>query len=148
MELETQGDSRFSLITTGLLNFAMPLLRYEIGDCVVSRDATNPYIFEHIDGRMDDVIITPEGRRIGRIDPAFKGIAGVNLAQVVQEEIDKIVVKLVLNKEKKHLFCEELLIKNLKERTSSFIQIEVVYEEAIEKGHNGKFKSVISKVNR
>lgn len=148
MELETQGDSRFSLVTTGLLNFAMPLLRYEIGDCVVSRDATNPYIFEHIDGRMDDVIITPEGRRIGRIDPAFKGIAGVNLAQVVQEEIDKIVVKLVLNKEKKHLFCEELLIKNLKERTSSFIQIEVVYEEAIEKGHNGKFKSVISKVNR
>ena len=148
LELDPQGGNRHSLITTGLLNFAMPLLRYEIGDCVVTEDPSNPYRFNYVEGRMDDVIVTPEGRRVGRIDPAFKGVEGIELAQVVQEELDKITVTVVLDKERKHLFDEMLLINNLKQRTSQLIEVRVDYQEKIEKGPNGKFKSVVSNVSK
>ena len=148
LEMEAQGNDRFSLITTGLLNFAMPLLRYELGDCVVTRTPENPYVFDHVDGRMDDVIITPEGRRIGRIDPAFKGIEGIELAQVIQEELNKIIIIVVVNKERRQLFNEDLLVENLKQRTSHLMDIKVIYQDAIEKSPNGKFKSVISKISK
>lgn len=148
MEMEPQGDGRFSLVTTGLLNFAMPLLRYDIGDCIASQDSSNPYMFDYVDGRMDDVIITPEGRKVGRIDPAFKGIMGVDLAQVVQEELNSLIVRVVLNKDNSHLFNEQLLAENMKERTSQLMDIRIHYEKFIEKGRNGKFKSVISKLGK
>ena len=148
LEMEAQGKDRFSLITTGLLNFAMPLLRYELGDCVVTRTPESPYVFDHVDGRMDDVIITPEGRRIGRIDPAFKGIEGIELAQVVQEELNRITITVVVNKDKRHLFNESLLVENLKQRTSHLMDIKVNYQDTIAKSPNGKFKSVISKISK
>ena len=119
-----------------------------MGDCVVTRTPESPYVFDHVDGRMDDVIITPEGRRIGRIDPAFKGIEGIELAQVVQEELNRITITVVVNKDKRHLFNESLLVENLKQRTSHLMDIKVNYQDTIAKSPNGKFKSVISKISK
>ena len=68
------------IVATGLLNPAMPLIRYDTGDrgrflqgsgpsCACGR--TLPVLAE-IDGRCDDVLITADGRRIGRLDPVFR----------------------------------------------------------------------------
>ena len=146
IELERKYENSYSLITTGLLNFAMPLIRYEIGDTISTDNPSMPYVFDSVEGRIDDVIITPEGRRIGRIDPAFKGIEGVELAQIVQHKIDKIDVKIVLDNSKKHLFNEEALIENIKSRTSQAMLVSISYHKQIEKSRNGKFKSVINTI--
>lgn len=148
IELEPAFDNLYSVITSGLLNFAMPLLRYEIGDLVSKSFADSNYVFDSIEGRADDVIVTPEGTRIGRMDPVFKGIKGIEMAQIIQENISEIVVLIVLNKEQAKDFNSILLIENIKTRTSSSIQIKIHYVDTITKEKNGKFKSVISKINK
>lgn len=147
IELEHQFDETYSVITTGLLNFGMPLLRYKIGDLVEKATPSSNYLFSRIEGRLDDVIITPEGRKVGRMDPAFKGIEGVVSAQIVQERIDLIRVLVVLDNSTSNKFNRDLLIDNIKNRTSTKIGVDIQYVQEIPKSQNGKFKSVVSKIN-
>lgn len=146
IELEHKYESSYSVITTGLLNFAMPLIRYEIGDTISTENPAMPYVFDSVEGRVDDVIITPEGRRVGRIDPAFKGIEGVELAQIIQYRTDSLEISIVLDKNKRHLFNEKLLVENIRSRTSPHMRVNINYQSHIEKSRNGKFKSVINAI--
>ncbi|WP_049631538.1 phenylacetate--CoA ligase family protein [Cellvibrio sp. pealriver] len=148
IETKNVFDTYYEVITTGLLNFGMPLLRYKIGDIVCKETTEGNYVFTSIDGRLDDIIITPEGRKVGRMDPAFKGIDGIANAQIVQESFHEITVFVVLNHENSIAFRADLLIQNIKERTSSSIDVKIEYVEKIEKGSNGKFKSVVSKIKK
>jgi phenylacetate-CoA ligase len=93
----TIGD----LVSTGLLNTAMPLIRYVVGDrgamaarreCGCQR--TLP-IVATIEGRADDVLYTMDGRPIGRLDPVFKAGLPVIEAQIIQEAPDRIRVRFV-----------------------------------------------------
>ena len=93
---------------------------------------------------MDDVIVTPEGRRVGRLDPAFKGVEGIEFAQVVQHAVDRLEVKVVLNEASKAKFNARLLVSNFRDRTSPQMQIEISYHDDIQRGANGKFKTVVS----
>lgn len=148
LELQHFYENTYEVITTGLLNFGMPLLRYKIGDLINAPSAGSNYIFESIDGRLDDVIITPEGRKIGRMDPAFKGIQGVALSQLVQTDMNSITAYLVFDKASEHLFNRQLLIDNIQQRTSPLISVTVIAVDSISKGKNGKFKSVVSKIGK
>lgn len=101
IEFEPLPNSDYaSLICTGLLNEAMPLLRYRIGDTVSDAQSypEQPFFqqsFKSIIGREDDLIVTPEGNKIGRLDPAFKGVNGIRLAQIIQTDIDRLKVLVV-----------------------------------------------------
>lgn len=142
-EVEATFGESGPLICTSLINLVMPLIRYKIGDVVTPING-NPYLFESIDGRLDDVIVTPDGKRVGRIDPAFKGIQGIELAQVIQTDIDQIIIKVVLAEMSHQLFNSEILIQNMRERTSDRMNINVEIVEEIAKEKNGKFKSVVN----
>jgi len=144
VELEPLAAGSYSLLATGLVNFAMPLIRYSIGDSVVTDNPSNAYLFQAIEGRIDDLVVTPEGRKIGRLDPAFKGVEGILLAQVVQHAVDRLEIKVVLSKGSSPLFDEVRLANNFRELTSSCMKIEISYHDDIERGANGKFKSVVS----
>lgn len=147
VEIDPVGDDHYSLIVTGLVNRCMPLIRYRIGDCVSGITFENPYKFKTIQGRVDDLIKTPEGRYIGRMDPVFKGIEGVFMAQIVQNKIDEVEVKVVLDDQRGKRFDEASLINNLLERTSRSMNFKVSYHQNLDVGSNGKFKSVVSKIN-
>jgi phenylacetate-CoA ligase len=140
------------LICTGLLNLSMPLIRYEVGDrgclstetdCVCGRQMP---ILGVIEGRSDDVIITRDGRRIGRLDPVFKVDLPVREAQVVQTDLDQITVRYVPAPG-----CTENDLKTLVERMQERLgemAISLEQVEQIPRTSNGKFKAVISKVNK
>jgi phenylacetate-CoA ligase len=90
------------LICTGLMNPDMPLIRYRVGDRGALADAgescpcgrTLPML-AGIEGRLDDVLYTADGRAIGRLDPVFKANLPVREAQIVQERLDHIRVRYV-----------------------------------------------------
>lgn len=147
VEIDPVGNDHYSLIVTGLVNRGMPLIRYRIGDCVSGIHFGNPYKFKTIQGRVDDLLKTPEGRYIGRLDPVFKGIEGVFMAQIVQNKIDEVEVKVVLDDQRGERFDETSLIENLIDRTSRSINFKVSYHQKLDVGSNGKFKSVVSKIN-
>ncbi len=79
------------MVVTGLLNTAMPLIRYRTGD--EAAWATKPGcacgqpfpVVERIEGRMDDYLITADGRRIGRLSTAMKQSPSIHSAQLVQD---------------------------------------------------------------
>lgn len=148
LELQHSFDNHYEVITSGLLNFGMPLLRYKIGDMVTRVSSTSDYVFSSVDGRLDDIIVTPEGKKIGRMDPAFKGIEGIVSAQIVQEAINRITVLVVLDSKEASRFNSALLVSNIKERTSQAIDVEIECVAEIAKGANGKFKSVISEISK
>jgi phenylacetate-CoA ligase len=138
-------------ICTGLLNTDMPFIRYEIGDrgalamhnagCQCGR--TLPAI-QAIEGRMDDVIITPDGRRVGRLDPVFKADMPIHEAQIIQKTIDHITVRFVpaSNYTTKD---GELIISRLCDRVGA-IHIDLEMVDTIPREANGKFRAVISHV--
>jgi phenylacetate-CoA ligase len=138
------------LVCTGLLNDDMPLIRYRIGDkasfpsdparCACGR--TLP-ILASIEGRVDDTIICPDGRRIGRLDPVFKGALPVTEAQIIQETPTSILVKVVPGLGYSNS-TEEILKKRIFRRLGKGIKIIIEPVHQIPRGPSGKFKAVVS----
>jgi phenylacetate-CoA ligase len=104
---ETEPDQKGKLITTDLLNYAMPFIRYDTQDIVTkgSVKCTCGRALEtitRIEGRDNDILITPSGKYLivhnftgyfQRSDtPAF---GKVDQFQVVQKSIDSIEINLV-----------------------------------------------------
>lgn len=82
------------IVATGLFNRAMPLIRYRIGDyaawaedqhCCCGRGGQ---IIDALGGRVDDYLVMPDGRQIGRLSTAMKRSPRVHSAQIVQDEPD------------------------------------------------------------
>jgi phenylacetate-CoA ligase len=80
------------IVATGLLNDAMPLIRYRSGDyaawaeqqsCSCGNDQP---IIQSLLGRTDDYLITADGRKIGRLSTAMKRSPTIHSAQLVQEK--------------------------------------------------------------
>ncbi|WP_194756845.1 phenylacetate--CoA ligase family protein [Aliidiomarina indica] len=143
VELIENREGSSNIVCTGLNNYAMPLLRYDIGDRATEHRGPKLYdrlALKSIDGRDDDVIITPTGRVIGRLDHIFKGIVNIHRGQLIHS--DKHHVKILVEplsgfKEKD----KEALLRNASERIPEcVIDIELVDEIPLEK--NGKLKFV------
>lgn len=90
------------LVVTSLIKREMPLVRYRVGDrgTITGGDAPCPCgrllpRIDSIDGRADDVLITPRGERVGRLDPVFKANLPIREAQVIQEAVDRLLVRYV-----------------------------------------------------
>jgi phenylacetate-CoA ligase len=104
-------------------------------------------LLRSVDGRLDDVVITREGRQIGRLDPVFKGQLPIREAQIIQESLDLIRVKVVpasgFNAESSAQIKRRLL-----DRIGGGVEIVVDPVGHIERTSSGKFRSVISLVKR
>lgn len=139
------------IICTTLTNYAMPLKRYKIGDVGILLEekqcqcGSNYTILESIEGRIDDIVITECGKRIGRLDHIFKGINSVKECQIIQMSLKNFKLKLV----RSNGFTESnanVIISNLKSRVGDNIDISLEYVSNIERTSRGKFKGVISKI--
>ena len=140
------------LICTGFQNWAMPLIRYEIDDTAIRSDSTCSCgrhfpSLKTVIGRMDDTIITPDGRHVGRLDPIFKGVVGIKETQIVQEKIDYLIVRMVRGQGFEQRMAQAV-IDELKKRVGEGVTVELVYVEQIERSSTGKFRSVVSRVAR
>ena len=138
------------LVCTGLLNQAMPLIRYRMGDIVkTSKEQVEGYphvlFLDSIEGRNDDVVITSSGSRVGRLGPVFKGVKGVSEAQIVQKTRTLLQINLIVSSE--YTETTEAQIRNaLKDHLGTTMQIRFEYVERVPREKNGKFKFVKSEL--
>jgi phenylacetate-CoA ligase len=145
--LELLADG--TMIVTGLNNRAMPLIRYRVGDRAVAKagmcscGCAFPLI-ERIEGRVEDYVRTPDGRYIGRLDHLFKDARHVREAQIVQERVDEIVIRIV----KEPGFDERVVLNEARQRLGETIKIRFVYVDAIERTAAGKFRFIVSQLPR
>ena len=147
---ETEEFVRGPLLVTGLSNDATPFLRYRVGDigtrskrpCACGRPGD---VFLEVNGRADDYVVTPDGRRIGRLDHIFKEQLDVAEAQILQDKGGALRV-LVVRRDSYRDASERHLLKEFRSRVGNEIRIDLEYTDAIPREQNGKFRAVKSAI--
>lgn len=139
------------LICTGLVNEDMPFIRYRVGDYgSLSKDKCSCgktlSLLEGIDGRSDDVLYTKDGKRIGRLDPVFKNDLLIIEAQIIQNSLSHLIVK-IIPAENFNQKSANQLINQIKERMGN-IEISLEKVSQIPRTSRGKFRAVICKLSR
>jgi phenylacetate-CoA ligase len=136
------------LVCTGLLNTDMVLIRYRVGDrgsklstdktCVCGRILP---VMASLEGRLDDVFYTLDGRRIGRLDDVFNAHLAVREGQIIQETLNRIRVRYV-PAQNFSADTKNVIIRRLRDRMGP---VEVILEQVDEvpRLHNGKFRQAI-----
>jgi phenylacetate-CoA ligase len=144
------GEIGRVLLTT-LHNFAMPLIRYEIGDYaevgeMCSCGRTLP-VLSQIMGRKRNMLLLPNGEK--KWPDLGMGRLGMNLPirqfQFVQKSLEQIEARLVtslqFSSEEESNFKE-----NLQNSLRHPFNIEIVYLEDIPRSKGGKFEDFISEI--
>lgn len=151
-KMDAKPGEPAELICTGFTNRAMPFIRYKIGDVGILSNKLCPCgrelpVVETILGRLDDLIVTKDGTKIGRLDPVFKGVGETIIeSQIAQTDYDHLVLRIVRGKNYSEL--DGLKIKEeIHKRTKYQFKIAIEYLDSIPRGKNGKFQAVVSQVN-
>ena len=154
VEVREEGEDwvRGPLLVTGFANLATPLIRYRVGDVGTRSKRPCPCgragdVFLDVDGRIEDYVMTPDGRLVGRLDHIFKEQLDVAEAQVLQQTRDALEV-LVVRRPEYGDASERALLKEFRSRLGDEIRIELRYVDAIPREPNGKLRAVKSAVGR
>jgi len=136
------------LIVTSLFNDAMPLIRYRIGDlgrishesCPCGR---NTPILEELSGKVGAIIVS-KGKSVSTaaIAFAFEYLENVSKVQIIQNEPEKVLVKLVA-KQGFSQEQQEFMEWELRKMLSQELEIEVELVDDIASSANGKYQMVV-----
>jgi len=135
------------VVCTGLQNVLQPLIRYQIGDlaswsyereCPCGRHMP---IIQSIDGRVEDMCYTPDGRALLRFDTVFKGVEAIREGQIIQSKLEEFIIKVVPddNFGKNE---EDLLKKNMRLHVGD-VQVKIETVANIARTTSDKFRAVI-----
>ena len=139
------------ILATGFLNREQPMIRYRLGDLARFSKARCPCgrnmpVLEELVGRLEDTITGPNGQESVRFHGIFVGLTSVQEGQIIQEERDRFTVRVVTPRglDTKD---QTLILNRFKERLGN-VRVEITPVPAIERTRNGKFRAVISRVQR
>ena len=138
---------------TGFANTKQIFIRYRIGDlaawatepCLCGRSAL-PVLGDLV-GRLEDVVLLPDGRQVVRLDQVFRQLEGLAEGQIVQESLERFVVNVVPLSSYSRADAEKIRSRMIV-RLGPQITVEIRELDAIPREPNGKFRAVISRVQR
>jgi len=139
------------VVVTSLHNFAMPLLRYEIGDeavfgesCACGRGLP---VLTRIVGRTLDYVTLPSGvrRRVDTGHATMSRIPAIREFQLIQRDLDRIEVLLVLGRPLDDAETRAVRAILVKEVGAEF-RFDLTTCEAISRTAEGKLRTFISEV--
>ena len=142
------GINFAKLISTGFLNKAMPLIRYDTNDLVQdTKKHINGYLPEigKVLGRHDDVLTLSDGRKIVQIDGIFTSDLKIRYGQIIQEDFDSFTINIVLENNWNDYYKSKLIYV-LKERLGE-VKININIMSSFEKTWAGKFRVITSRIN-
>lgn len=142
------------LVCTGLYNRAMPLIRYDTRDLAqwsdkrMCRCGSHFPIVDFIFGRIEDVVLTPEGRLVGRLGGVVSSSPHIKLAHLYQPDVDHLIAKIVPDEGFSQEADVQPLLAELRRRLGDQIDLTVqeVAEEEIPRSPAGKVRFVVSDV--
>jgi len=138
------------LVATSFVRRSQPFVRYRTGDLVAWSDRPCPCgrempVLAGIEGRLDDIVIGADGRRVGRLSTVPKHLDGLVFTQFVQDRPGAVLVRVVTEGPLQPEVEQELL-NRLHTRLGTETEIEIRRVESVERTARGKFKSVVSSV--
>jgi phenylacetate-CoA ligase len=146
-----RGDS--SIVVTTLYNYGMPLIRYKVGDtgqlleekCPCGRGL--PLMTPSL-GRSVDYFMLPDNSAVSpyTMTCAIENIKGMRQYQIKQEKIDLVTVNVVLNGQFNGQSRRQ--IKTVLENILPGVTVQIKTVEKIEREKSGKYRIVISEVQK
>jgi phenylacetate-CoA ligase len=139
------------VVATGLMRQSQPLIRYRLGDLASWDESPCPCgrampVIKEVVGRIEDVVIGPDGRQLVRFHGVFVDQPCVREGQIIQETLDRIRVRIVPSCGFGEADVADI-IHRVQQRLGA--QIEVVVEQVSEipRTKSGKFQAVVSLIN-
>jgi phenylacetate-CoA ligase len=140
------------VVGTNLFRYLQPLVRFRLGDrarwsteaCPCGRALP---VIEEVVGRTEDVVVGPDGRRAVLFHGTFLDLPGVREGQIIQERIDRIRVRVATAADYRPEVADEIT-RRLRQRLGSSVGVVVEPVEAIARTPAGKFRLVISELDR
>lgn len=138
------------LVITSFFTQGTPLIRYDIGDRISLENNMicncgnhNPLVKEIL-GRIDDYIYSPENGKInlGNISNTLKDTNGIVKFQVVQDKLDELSIKLVIDSNIFDKKIENKFIQNWVDRVGSQMNIVIKFVDDIPVEKSGKYRMV------
>jgi len=157
MEVVDEGGHQLEngegeILATNLYNFAMPFIRYNTGDLGHITDdvcgcGRGNKLLEEVVGRSVDFLITPEGKNVHGwlfLYIFWEYGEGIKEYQVIQEKIDKVVIKIVPEED----FDAKQLgkIREIVKERSEGWNIEFKLVDVIDRTKGGKYKFIINEI--
>ncbi|ETR74158.1 MAG: phenylacetate-CoA ligase [Candidatus Magnetoglobus multicellularis str. Araruama] len=136
------------LLLTGWGNYAMPFIRYEVGDlCTVS-----PTIcpcgrmskgYSSIEGRLEDYVLTPDGRKLIGMNQVFEYAKNAKEIQIYQPSQNKVQFKIVAGNNFGDM-DKKALEREFRRRAGIDMKIEFILVKKLQRSSSGKLKAVVS----
>ena len=142
------------IVVTGLFNFAMPLIRYSIGDiggpsseqCSCGRGLP---LMKVVEGRADDFLVLPSGTIISpRNINLLEYIDGIAAYRIIQEKPDKLRVQVVASGDFSQETISHVRSEILKGCLGEDMEISVEIVDEIPRDKAGKIRAVVSEVKK
>lgn len=142
------------IVVTQLDNYAMPLIRYDLDDTAVQGDVTpcpcrraHPAL-RSVQGRVYDIVYAPNGSALlpHFFVVAFKNLQEVHRYQIVQEEENGILLKLVPKAGCNQRRCEQTLRSDIAKVTGGSLETKFSWVDEIPLAGAGKRRIVVSKL--
>lgn len=140
-----------AVVVTDLTNYAMPFIRYQVGDmarpsahdCPCGRSYP---LLERVEGRVADYVHTPDGDLISGIsltENFAMELEGVEQLQIVQDELDHLLFRLV-PATSVHEDLEQGVAALVRKRFGERMRHDLEYLDVIEPEPSGKYRFCIS----
>ncbi len=154
--LEIDSPSAYTepgeILITQLNNYAMPLIRYRIGDIGRLSDEFCPCgnqlpILAELLGRTTATFRTHGGTLIhgGYFTQQFYNLAGVNQFQLIQETLEQYTLKLVINAQWEET-TQQYIVQKIRGALGGDVKVKVVFVKDISLPVSGKREFTISKI--
>ncbi len=140
------------VVTTCLMRTYQPLIRFRLGDLAAWDDEPCPCgrqmpVIKEVVGRIEDVVIGPDGRQMVRFHGIFVEQPHVREGQIIQEALDFIRVKVVPTDGFNNEDIQDI-IQRVHQRLGESVHVEVELVDEIPRTKAGKFKAVISNLKQ
>lgn len=136
------------VVTTGFIRNYQPFIRYRLGDLAMWSAESCPCgrampILKEVVGRIEDVVIGPDGRQMVRFHGIFTDQPNVQEGQIIQEAINRIRVKVVPTNGFAQQDIQDIT-QRVQQRLGAEVEVLVEPVEYIPRTAAGKFQAVVS----
>lgn len=140
------------VVVTSLSKTYQPLIRFRLGDVAMWDADACPCgrqmpVIKEVVGRIEDVVIGPDGRQMVRFHGVFVNQPHVREGQITQESLDLIRVKVVQSGDFGQEDIDEI-VHRVQQRLGDTVNVIVESVHEIPRTKAGKFQAVISKLAR
>jgi len=153
---EVSAGERGEIVCTSLFNYAMPFIRYAIGDVGVPSDETCSCgrtlpLMKTVEGRKDSLLYLPNGRSMTPRTftiamNMFKFYKFIDQFRVIQRKLDLFEFHLVLKEKsvEEEIIEKEFITHLQKVLNLDQVRFEIKFKKGIPLDKNGKFMAVVS----